>query len=182
MKKIYILLTQTQTRFSKFLRIMTHTEYTHVSIAFDSKLEQLYSFGRRSMLFPFLAGLVKEDPRGGIFLKFKDTKCMLFEVEISNQKYAQLRKLFGDFLQEQQTYKYNFLGLVFMKLNIPLRRERKFVCSQFVGYLLEKSGTAQFEKEYTLLRPEDFLKLEQKRLIYSGPLQEYANVSSDICA
>lgn len=175
MKKIYILLTQTQTRFSKFLRAMTHTEYTHVSIAFDKELKHLYSFGRRSMLFPFLAGLVKEDPHGGVFLKFEGTKCMLFEVEVTNAKYFEIKRLLTEFLEEQQTYKYNFLGLVFMKLNIPLKRERKFVCSQFVGYLLEKSGTARFEKEYTLLRPEDFLQIEQKKLIYSGPLQEYSN-------
>lgn len=152
---------------------MTREEYTHVSIAFDKELNTLYSFGRRNMVLPFIAGLVKEDPHGGIFLKFEGTKCMLFEMEIPDQKYAMIKRLLSEFLEEQQTYKYNFLGLIFMKLNIPLKRERRFVCSQFVGYLLEKSGTAQFDKEYTLLRPIDFLMLEQKKLIYSGPLLEY---------
>ena len=46
MKKIYIVLTHTGTTLSKIIKTYTKDEFSHVSIALDNKLQEMYSFGR----------------------------------------------------------------------------------------------------------------------------------------
>ena len=45
-KKIYIVLTYSGTILSRIIRAYTGDEYSHVSIALDKDLEEMYSFGR----------------------------------------------------------------------------------------------------------------------------------------
>jgi hypothetical protein len=51
-KDIYIVLTGTGTAFSGFIRWFTKADLNHASIAFDSELREVYSFGRKKMYNP----------------------------------------------------------------------------------------------------------------------------------
>ena len=44
MKKIYIVLTHTGTILSKIIKYWTKDEFSHVSIALDEDLKEMYSF------------------------------------------------------------------------------------------------------------------------------------------
>ena len=96
---IYIMLSMTGTKFSRFLRLCTGKEYTHVSIAMDRQLGELYSFGRRSMNLPFIAGLVRENPKGGVFAKYH-TRCLIYEVPVSEEEYHAIRGLLRSFFRD----------------------------------------------------------------------------------
>ena len=51
--------------------------------------------------------------------------------------------------------------------------EKRYFCSQFVSYILNKSGIHLFRKENGLIRPYDFhIQLKESR-IYKGKLSEY---------
>ncbi|MFR7463045.1 MAG: tyrosine-type recombinase/integrase [Clostridia bacterium] len=56
MKKIYIVLTHTGTTLSKIIKTYTKDEFSHVSIALDNKLQEMYSFGRLHPYNPFWGG------------------------------------------------------------------------------------------------------------------------------
>lgn len=75
-KKGYILLTDTGTLFTKFIRLYTHQPYNHASIAFTSDLSEIYSFGRKHMRNPFVGGLCGRKYRNW-FIK-KSGLCALF--------------------------------------------------------------------------------------------------------
>ncbi|MCL1950335.1 MAG: hypothetical protein FWF59_11445 [Turicibacter sp.] len=45
--EIYIVLTKTSSVASKLIGCYTKKPYSHVSIAFDKELKQVYSFGRK---------------------------------------------------------------------------------------------------------------------------------------
>lgn len=60
MKKIYIVLTHTGTNLSKIIKNWTKDEFSHVSIALDEDLDEMYSFGRLHPYNPVWAGLVHE--------------------------------------------------------------------------------------------------------------------------
>lgn len=79
------------------------------------------------------------------------------------------------FWEGYDRYKYNFAGLPFMLFRIPLCRKHRFVCSQFVAYLLSRSEIAEFEQGYTLVQPEDFLQLDMKK-IFQGSLRDYCEM------
>ena len=46
-KKIYIVLTRTNTILSRLIGFIEDDEYTHASISLDRGLSQMYSFGRK---------------------------------------------------------------------------------------------------------------------------------------
>lgn len=172
-KKIYLLLTRTGTKFSTIIHRVTKYEYTHASIALDKELNQLYSFGRKSMILPFIAGFVREDVNSGVFEKYSDTKCILYELDVSPDTYEQIKNIINKFEKNKNIYRYNFLGLLLIFFNIPYKRERHFLCSQFVAYVLDKSGAVELDKEFTTVKPRDFMKIVEKRLIYNGVLRHY---------
>ena len=52
MKKIYILLTRSDTWISKLINLATDDTYTHASISFESGLQPLYIFSRECIHLP----------------------------------------------------------------------------------------------------------------------------------
>lgn len=180
-KKVYLLLTRTGTKFSTMIYKATGYEYTHASIALDKNLYELYSFGRKSMAIPFIAGFVREDVNQGVFKKYDETKCVVFELDVSEDTYDKVKILISEFEEEKNIYRYNFLGLPLIFFNIPYKRERHFMCSQFVAYVLHESGAAELNKEFSTVKPKDFLEIVNKRLIYNGILNHYISYSRGVC-
>ena len=78
MKKIYIVLTYTGTILSKIVKMYTRREFSHVSIALDEDLDQMYSFGRINAYNPFWAAFVQEGIDKGTFKRFKKTKTRIY--------------------------------------------------------------------------------------------------------
>lgn len=173
MKKIYLLLTRTGTNFSTMIYKVTGYEYTHASISLDKNLNKLYSFGRRNMLLPFIAGFVREDLNAGVFKKYNDTKCIVYEIDVSTEVYENIEKIIRRFEKDKHSYKYNFLGLLFILFNIPYEREKHFLCSQFVAYVLDKSGAVKLNREFTTIKPRDLMNIVNKKLVYNGYLKYY---------
>ncbi len=171
-KSIYILLSRTGTGFSRLVGLCTRQEYTHVSLALDREMTRLYSFGRRSLHLPFLAGFVREDPDSGVFARY-NTRCLVCELRVEEQIYRRVEGLIAAFCTEYPRYRYGFLGLPLVALQIPRSCRRRFVCSQFVAFLLSRSGALRLRKDYSLMRPQDFSALEEPRPFFRGSLREY---------
>jgi len=76
-------------------------------------------------------------------------------------------------LENCDCYHYNILGLATCSLGIPHRRSRHFLCSQFVADVLTEAGALDLPCDISLMRPVDFMRLEQLQLIYRGLLGDY---------
>lgn len=74
MRKVYIVLTYTGTILSRIVKMYTRREYSHVSIAFDEDLKEMYSFGRLNPYNPFIGGFVYERIDRGLLKKLKRLK------------------------------------------------------------------------------------------------------------
>lgn len=175
-KSIYIVLSHSGTRVSKFFSLTTGFVYSHVSISLDKELNQLYSFGRRNLYIPFISGFVREIKNQGVYKMHQNTPCVVFELPVSEEEYEKAKEVITSFNQHKEKYKYNILGLPMMFFKIPYRREHHYTCSQFVACVLYKAGIidiSEGSKDYTLYTPEDFYYIPDKSLIYSGVLQEY---------
>ncbi|MDF2566832.1 MAG: hypothetical protein K0R90_288 [Oscillospiraceae bacterium] len=172
-KNVYILLTQTGTVVSKIIRKRTNFPYNHVSIALDNELHYLYSFGRKVPRFPLLAGFVREDVKNGFYSIFKDTRCCVYKISVSEEEYSQLKYAVASFEQNCDRYKYNMIGLAGAWFNIPLGRKDHYFCTQFVANVLEVSGIFSFGKDPVMVRPEDFENVPNSEIVYKGLLCEY---------
>ncbi len=59
-------------------------------------------------------------------------------------------------------------------LHIPYQRRYHFLCSQFVAYVLKEGKIINFDKDVSLVKPEDFDGIEKGQVVYSGLLSQYA--------
>lgn len=173
MKQVYLVLSYTGTILSKIVRFYTKKEYSHVSISLDKDLKKMYSFGRLNPYNAFIGGFVHESLDEGTFKRFYKTETTIYEVDITDEQYEKLLKLITYFEKKKELFKFNILGLFAVPFNIKVKRKRSFYCAEFVKYALERSDINKNLPE--IIKPEDFKKLDNKKIIYKGNMQEYRN-------
>jgi hypothetical protein len=179
MKYIYIVLTQTGTFFSRGIKFFTKEEFNHSSISFSENLDKLYSFGRKVVNNPLIGGFVTEKLNQGVFGKFPETSCAVIRVPVKDVQYEILHKKIKEFLKNKETYKYNFIGLLTIKLPFNINRKNSYFCSQFVSYILN-SANIKTKHISELSHPMDFLELEGAEVIYKGLLRKYSSSTGTI--
>lgn len=173
MRKVYILLTDTGSLFTRLIKRFTKSPYNHVSIAFDESLDTLYSFGRKHPYNPFWGGFVKESINGGTFKRFKNTTCMVLQFEVGEKEYAQLEKNIGFFIEHKEDFTYNLTGMVGAYFNVKVNRKNAYFCSEFVADVLYASNLRFWEVPPHKVRPYDFGEDDRFVCLYEGPLRDY---------
>lgn len=176
-KTIYIVLTDTGTLLSKAIGMYTRKDLNHASIAFDDKLTEVYSFGRKQRHNPFIGGFVKENVTEGIF---EHANCAIYSYEVTTEEYLKMRAKIGQIEQMKKFYKYNFIGLFAVAVNRELPRKHAFFCSQFVATIVNESGIQMFAVPPNLVQPHHFSQLKCLKRVYEGNLQSYINKVRDI--
>ena len=149
-KKVYIIMSYTGSIFSKFLRIVLKNKFVHVSIGLDKQLQNVYSFGRKRPRTMFPGGFVKED--------------------ITEEQYEILKREIRKFTENEKKYGYNIFGLIPLNFNIRFERKNHFVCSQFVGRILQEAGIYNQDKNYSLIKPNDISKIYGLNKVYEGKM------------
>lgn len=173
MRKIYIVLTYTGTILSKIVKMYTKKEFSHVSIALDEDLKEMYSFGRINAYNPFWAGFVHEGLDKGTFKRFKKTKTCIYSLQVEEEQFDSVVKLINDIKNNKYDYKFNILGLIGIVVHFRIKREKYFYCAEFVKYILEESNVVYDLPD--LVKPEDFKKIDNLNVVYTGILREYDN-------
>jgi hypothetical protein len=98
------------------------------------------------------------------FLRGIKIPCVVFEMELSDAEFARVSGSFPS-LPFAEPIPYNFLGLFCVALDIPLNRQRHFLCSQFVAYVLQRSKIVISQGIFFGDAP-GFYAIKNKRLVY----------------
>ena len=176
---LYIVLTRTNTMISRLIHLFTHDEYTHAALSLDKDLTQMYSFARKYTRNPFVGRFKHEHLDEGIYRLAKRLPGVVLEVEVPLESYAEARHLVEQFIANHARFKYNFRGLLYGLVNKPTNRDDRFLCSQFVYYVLHESGVADFHIPANLVRPVDFLSLDA-HIVLEGDLKELVVASNEV--
>lgn len=171
MKKIYLVLSYTGTVLSNIIKFYTRKEFSHVSIALDEELKELYSFGRLKPYNPFKGGFVHEGINIGTFKRFPKTKAAIYSLTVSDIEYQKIEENIRKIENKKDLYKFNTVGLFLVAINKKIIRKNSFYCAEFVRYILEKSGVKLDLPQ--IIQPEDFKKVENLKLVYKGYLRKY---------
>jgi hypothetical protein len=174
--KIYILLTDTGTLFTKLIKLYTKKPYNHASISFDSELSEVYSFGRKTARNPFIGGFVKEDVDKGLF---KEANCVVYALKVNEVQLQKMNCYIKEIEAQKGEYRYNLLGLLGFLFNKPIQRKKAFFCSQFVATVLKECNIIDFGKSPSLVAPNDLQKVSKCQLVYEGELKAYPNKGID---
>ena len=170
-QKIYIVLTYTGTILSKAVKLYTRKKYSHISLALDKELKEMYSFGRLNPYNPFIGGFVHESIDSGTFKRFKNTTTRIYSLVVTDEQYERLKNKIREVAENKNSYKFNILGLIAVMFNINLNRYKCFYCAEFVKYLLDSSNIDIGLPE--AIKPEDFYNISGSEDIYIGKLREY---------
>lgn len=173
MADIYVILTQSGSLTSKLLRKITKDEFTHSSLAFDPSLNEMYSFARRYRSIPFYAGFVKESKDTGMLKKYKSSNIQIIKLQIDTEKLQELQNTIKDMYIARKSYKYSFKGVLAAYFGKEYKREKYYYCSEFVKKMLVDSNVVDKSALPPVTKPIDFQKLENKEVVYAGPLDEY---------
>ena len=171
MQKIYIVLTHTGTVISKIVKAYTKKPFSHVSIALDKELQQMYSFGRLHPSNPFFAGFVHEYIHKGTFKRFYNTTSKIYSLEVTDEQYKKIQETIKEMEAQKKIYKFNILGLIGAGFNKKIKIENTLYCAEFVKYLFDKSKIKNNLPE--IVTPIDFEKLKGVKEIYKGLLRDY---------
>ncbi len=177
MRSIYVVLTRTNTVISRLIRYFTKDEYTHASISLDKELKYMYSFGRKWTYNPFIGGFKHENIDQGAYKFSKKLPGVIIELNVSEEQYFRAKRILNEFIYNSSDYKYNYLGLINSIMHKENYYDYRFLCSEFVYYVLNESNIINFDKPRNLVRPQDFLKLEGN-IIYEGDLRELKGIAS----
>ena len=101
--------------------------------------------------------------------------CQIYKLNVSDNQYNSVMRIIDEFNKISDDYKFNVLGFVSMILKLKLRRAKRFMCSQFVAYVLSNSEIIDFGKDYSLVTPEDIRTNENLVMVFDGNLKEYVN-------
>lgn len=170
---VYIMLSHTGTWFSQTIRTFSDYDYTHASISLTPDLNEMYSFGRTDVNNPFSGGFVVEGKNKGVYDKFKNTSCCVYKLKVDNETYVRIQKSIIFFKENQEKYKYNFIGVLAVPFNKTIQRSNAYFCSQFVAHVLHNNGVTILNKNPNLATPNDFRGLKELELIYEGKLKAY---------
>lgn len=176
MKKryLYLVLTRTGTVPSKIIGFVTGKRYTHVSIASDEMLTEMYSFCRDKKETPLPAGFNREDLFTEVFGACKTIPGEVYRLPVTDEQLERYNDVIRHFILNRGSYSYDVGALLPMALHIPYKLRNRFVCSVWVGFVLGKSGVKHnIDKQPSLIEPEDFRSIEGAELVYRGDLKKY---------
>ena len=171
-RSVYIVVTRTGTNVARAIRVFSRMPYSHVSLSADASLHQLYSFCRNYKRIPLPATFNTEMIGEGTLGKFSNIPCEIYEVPLTETQYMHFEHLIDHFITWRKHYSYSVMGLLRVKLQIESELQTKFVCSQFVAYVLDECGVT-LDKPASLYSPDDLRYLPDARLIYRGELNRY---------
>ena len=185
---IYLVLTRTGTVISKCIGIVTGKAYTHVSIASNILLTDMYSFCHDKKDMPLPANFNHEDINTEVFGSCKTIPSEVYRIPVTHEQIDRYRDVIRHFIINRSSYTYDVGAFLPMALHIPYRLRNKFVCSVWVGFVLGKSGiNHDIKKHPSLIEPDDFRSIQGAELVYRGDLKKYrsyvlANLAANLAA
>jgi len=168
---IYVVLTKPNTIISRIIQLIKKDEYTHAAVSLDKNLHHMYSFGRKYDLNPFHGSFKQEDINKGIYRLYNTLPGIIIGVKVSEQQYEKAQSLINHFISNSKLYKYNYKGLIYNMFNKSACCQNRFLCSEFVNYILKECGIDDIKLPGNLVRPQNLVKIEGD-IIYKGNLKE----------
>lgn len=145
MKCISVLLTTYPDRFAKLIARLSGRGYTHASIGLEDP-DKFYSFNVR--------GFAVETP--GKLRRQGVTESRCYRLLVSDGAYRRIEGRIRTLEAHRTRYRYSCLGVWLCLLGLPLRREGRYFCSQFVAELLARSGAVPLARNPSLYLPNQF--------------------------
>ncbi len=170
---VYVILSQSGSIVSKFLKLFTKDKYNHVSVSLTENLSEMYSFSRYYSYMPFYGGFVQESVHKGPLKRFKNAVGVVLKLPATVEQKESISERFKQMFSSKRKYRYDMLGVFMASMGKFKRRDYRYYCSSFVKSVLEESGIIEKNVLPLVVKPIDFLTLKNVEFVYDGNIHEY---------
>ncbi|SHH57891.1 hypothetical protein SAMN02745823_00355 [Sporobacter termitidis DSM 10068] len=171
---IYIVLSETPTGFGRVIRYFGKIKYNHASIAFDEKLRQLYSFGRRQYKNPLNAGLIREYPERFSLRRFSRVNVRIYRISVTREQYLLGKNRIREIRHDRDGYLYNLFSVLSFPLLKGFHTYKAYSCAEFVAHMVRTMGiTLGAAKPDSAFTPEEIGDRVESRPFFEGNLLDY---------
>ena len=170
-KYLYVLLTDTKTRFSKISQLITGQPFNHVSLMLDYNFDVIYTYTLSSP---------DSDSQGGFMIENKEdlkgSKYSLYSMAVSETAWQKVKDKVEYVQSKAGETSYNLKSLVNAVFNnVFLNKDKEndlsMICSEFVVTMLEESGVSfKNSKGKTIMRPYDLVKHKSLKHVELGTI------------
>ena len=176
-KHIYVVLSSTASKFGRVIRLVTGDEYNHLSLALNSSLDDLCTFGRRKYTTPLNAGFVYEKLEYFTLNKHNTINVKIYKIPVTKRQYNKLIKILKE-IKNDDEYMYNLFSALTYPFIGGFHLYKSYTCVEFVASVLDKSNIVHIEKAYKIT-PNEYGNLLSKYEYFSGNLLDVLNKSGD---
>ena len=171
---IYLVISETPSKFGKMIRRFARITYNHASIAFDEDLKQLYSFGRRQNKVPLDAGLVLEYPERFSLRKASRVNVRIYKIPVSQRQYLAGKQRLREIAHDPEGYLYNLYSVLSFPLLRGFQTYKAYSCAEFSAHLLRHMNvlTDTWKPEYTYT-PEEIADSIGLDVYFEGNLLDF---------
>lgn len=134
-RKLYIMISHTDTGVGKLIRLITGFPYNHVSMALDPSFRNWISFARYIQDTPLYGGFIQE-PVERFLAKGEQVDVRIFALDISRETYDGLQELFTLAGKQDPRLRYNLFSLVTLAFGFECPIPGAYTCLGFANKVL----------------------------------------------
>lgn len=168
-KYIYVLLSQTQTRFAKVIRLLGKQKYNHAAISLDAEFLEVYAYARPQHNAVLLAHLVHESLDRYTLRRADDVPVVVFKIPVSEAEYEWVSDTVDEMLDNKE-YLYNLFSVLSYPVIKGFSVRNTFTCIEFVSYILQHMGLLT-SKRCWRYKPDDLLDELNAQIVYKGDVR-----------
>lgn len=161
---VYIVLMHSGTPLANVIKKATGDEFSHACIAFNSKLDPLYSFGSKGN-GEHGTDFAVNSPKDKFFDKYS-AKYSVYVMYVTNKAYRSMKERLQYFIDKKDKLKYDVKGLIDIWFNNDSEDHEKWFCSRFVMEIVSKAQ--ELSKVPSLWKPQDIANLDNISLVNRG--------------
>ena len=179
---IFICMVYNKSLHGELIKKVTNSQYSHVGIALDSSLDNIYSFTYHN-------NITRDNGFGSDTIRYwlnkdKNSKLAVAVIFVDSETYKKLKRNIKWFENNKYKTKYNFKNAIDILLNkvTDLKDGFAFMCSNFVDMILRMCNIELIDKNNNLVVPGDFYKLTKNPkifLLYEGLTRNYKSRDMD---
>lgn len=158
---LYVMISRTNTGIGKAIRYWTDFDYNHVSLSLDPTFSRWVSFARYARNVPLAGGFVEENA-DRFLADGSDMPVRIFRLEISENRYRILTKMFAEAGKADCSLIYNSFGALAASFGRSFPVAGAYTCLEFANAVLGEDHRS-IEQLNSRLTPH---------LIFDGQLRE----------
>lgn len=177
-KYIFIMFSSTPSKMGRFVRMITHNRFNHVSLCLDVDGVSLYSFARKYRKHPFYGGFVRES-RSRFIHNNRFANIKLCAIPVTQTQYQALKDYMRVMEDMADLFVYNHFSAIGTIVNKRIRIENAYTCVEFNAKILEDIGAITKEQERNIVSVQDLELVIQPYTIYEGSFEQIACIVCD---